>query len=341
MNTETKKTMIGGFVVTALFLCTAAVFVFGSGNVLKKTYDYVLFFEHAVKGLSIGAPVSFRGVTIGMVKDIKLIVDMEKMTTDIPVIIQVDPSRWNTTGHDELSSAEEKIQMLVSKGLRAKLDLQSFVTGKYMISLDFYPDEPATYKGAVPELIEIPTIQGKLDKLASSLENLPFDDLFHSIFTTVQGIEGLVNSDDAKALMPHMNQTVGSIKALAVTADHEMTKLGRQLGGTVAQYKTLAENTDGHIGGLAKDYGTLAQTLTSEIKPLSGDIRAAANQISEGVESARALIGKAEGIVDKDSPFMIELTQALKELSLAARSIRVWADYLERHPEALIRGKGK
>jgi paraquat-inducible protein B len=34
------------------------------------------------------------------------------------------------------------------------------------------------------------------------------------------------------------------------------------------------------------------------------------------------------------------LDQLLRELQIAARSIRVFADYLERHPEALITGKG-
>ena len=330
--------MIGGFVVTALLLCTAGVFVFGSGDFFKQTNSYVLFFEDSIKGLSKGAPVSFRGVEIGTVKDIRLLADLNKITTYIPVIIEIDPSRWDTTGTAELfKTEEERFEALIRKGLRAKLDLQSIVTGKHMISLDFYPDEPVQYKGVMPELTEIPTIRGKFNKLADSLQHMPFEELFNSILSTVHGIDRMVNSKEAADLLPNMDQTVDRVKALvddidkmvpayealAVNTDQEIMRLGRQLEGTVAEYKTLA------------------QTVTAEISPLSQDLREAAGNISEGVKDARTLIEKAEVVLDKDSPMMMDLTKTLKELSLAARSIRVWADYLERHPEAFIRGKGE
>jgi paraquat-inducible protein B len=330
--------MIGGFVVMALVLCTAAVFVFGSGDFFKQTNSYVLFFEDSIKGLSTGAPVSFRGVDIGTVKDIRLLADLNKITTHIPVIIEIDPSRWDTTGIDELFKTEkERFEALISKGLRAKLDLQSIVTGKYMVSLDFYPDEPVQYKGVMPDLTEIPTTRGKLNKLADSLQHLPFEELFNSILSTVQGLDRMVNSKEAAALLPNMNsiadrvnalvddidKMVPAYEALAVNTDQEVMRLGRQLEGTVAEYKTLA------------------QTVTAEIRPLSQDLRETAGNISQGIKNAKTLMKKADGVLDKGSPIMTDLTKTLKELSLAARSIRVWADYLERHPEAFIRGKGE
>lgn len=337
MNSETKKTMIGGFVITALLLCTAGVFVFGSGDFFKQTNSYVLFFEDSIKGLSKGAPVSFRGVDIGTVKEIQLLVDQNKMTTHIPVIIEIDPSRWDTTGTEKFKTEKERIKALISKGLRAKLDLQSIVTGKHMVSLDFYPDEPVQYKGVMPDLQEIPTIRGKLNKLVDSLQHMPFEKLFNSVLSAVHGIDRIVNSKEAQDLLPNMDQTVDQVKvlvddidkmvpaykALAVNTDQEIMSLGRQLEGTVAEYKILAK------------------TVTAEVRPLSQDLREAARNISEGVNSAKTLMEKAEVVLDKDSPMMTDLSKTLKELSLAARSIRIWADYLERHPEAFIRGKSE
>jgi paraquat-inducible protein B len=329
--------MIGGFVVTALVLCTAAVFVFGSGNFFKQTNSYVLFFEDSIKGLSKGAPVSFKGVDIGTVKDIRLLADLNNMTSQIPVIIEIDPSLWATTGTDQFKTKKDRFEILIRKGLRAKLDMQSIVTGKYMVSLDFYPDEPVQYKGAMPDLLEIPTIRGKFTKLADSLQHLPFEELFNSILSAVHGIDRIVNSKDAQALLPNMNsiadrmnalvndidRMVPAYEALAVNTDQEIMRLGRQLEGTVAEYKTLA------------------QTVTAEIRPLSQELRETAGNISQGVNSAKTLMEKAEVVLDKDSPMMTDLSKMLKELSLAARSIRVWADYLERHPEAFIRGKSE
>jgi paraquat-inducible protein B len=337
MNTEVKKTMIGGFVVTALILCTIAVFVFGSGDFFKKTNSYVLFFEDSIKGLSKGAPVSLSGVEVGFVKEIRLVADIDKMTTYVPVIIEVNPSSWTTVGTYDFKTEKEKIENLVRKGLRAKLELQSVVTGKYMISIDFYPDEPILYKQIMPDMLEIPTIRGKLNKMADSLGKLPFDELFSAILSAVESIDRIVSSQQTTELFSGLNKAIDKLdtllndvdrmlpvyEALASNTDQEVARLGRQLEETVAEYKTLAK------------------TMTAEIRPISADLHEVATNISQGVKNAQTLIETADEALDKDSPIMTELTQALKEMSLAARSIRVWADYLERHPEAFIRGKGE
>jgi paraquat-inducible protein B len=44
-------------------------------------------------------------------------------------------------------------------------------------------------------------------------------------------------------------------------------------------------------------------------------------------------------LINQDSPLMNNLVRTLDELAAAARSIRIMAEYLERHPEALLRGK--
>jgi paraquat-inducible protein B len=48
----------------------------------------------------------------------------------------------------------------------------------------------------------------------------------------------------------------------------------------------------------------------------------------------------ARGVLSQDSPLMVELETALKEISAMSRSIRQLTTYLDQHPEALIRGKG-
>ena len=65
------------------------------------------------------------------------------------------------------------------------------------------------------------------------------------------------------------------------------------------------------------------------------------------LDEVRSAIGTADRVlknsdatlVGKDAPAQQELRDALQEIARAARSLRVLTDYLERHPEALIRGK--
>jgi paraquat-inducible protein B len=64
-------------------------------------------------------------------------------------------------------------------------------------------------------------------------------------------------------------------------------------------------------------------------------------KLSGVLEQARVTLKSADSVVAQDSVLYLEIKRALRELSAAARSIRGMADYLERHPEALIKGKGR
>ena len=93
MSRKANKTVIGVFVIGALVLLMAAIVVFGSGELFKRTNKFVLYFDGSVKGLSIGAPVMFRGVSIGTVKDISLIYDAKAGTITLPVIVEIEQDR--------------------------------------------------------------------------------------------------------------------------------------------------------------------------------------------------------------------------------------------------------
>jgi paraquat-inducible protein B len=74
----------------------------------------------------------------------------------------------------------------------------------------------------------------------------------------------------------------------------------------------------------------MAQDLNKDLVP----------QFSATLEQARIALESADNLVARDSVLNQEIRRTLRELSAAARSIRGMADYLERHPEALIKGKG-
>ena len=97
MSKRANKTVIGLFVVGALVLLIVSIVAFGSGDLFKKTNKFVLYFDGSVKGLSIGAPVMFRGVSIGTVKDISLIYDSKAGTIMLPVIVEIEQGRIKGT----------------------------------------------------------------------------------------------------------------------------------------------------------------------------------------------------------------------------------------------------
>ena len=117
MSKKVNKTVIGVFVVGALVLLMMAIVVFGSGELFKKTNKFVLYFDGSVKGLAIGAPVMFRGVSIGTVKDISLIYDAKAGTITLPVIVEIEQDRIKgAPSFGELDGARKMIAL----GLRGE-----------------------------------------------------------------------------------------------------------------------------------------------------------------------------------------------------------------------------
>jgi paraquat-inducible protein B len=72
---------------------------------------------------------------------------------------------------------------------------------------------------------------------------------------------------------------------------------------------------------------------------IGDDMTHAIASLDKTLVQAEGTLKSVESLVAKDSPLSQELQESLHELSDAARSLRVLADYLERHPEALLRGK--
>ena len=97
MAKQVSKTVIGGFVISAIVLLVIGIVIFGGGKFFTKTFKYVLFFDRSIKGLNVGAPVVFRGVEIGSVNSVAIRADAETLKVDIPVVIEVEPERFQTT----------------------------------------------------------------------------------------------------------------------------------------------------------------------------------------------------------------------------------------------------
>lgn len=93
MAKQANKTVIGLFVVGAIILLVVALVVLGSGRFFKETHPYVAFFDGSVKGLSMGAPVMFRGVRIGKVEDFAVYYKRAKNKFKIPVLITLYPKK--------------------------------------------------------------------------------------------------------------------------------------------------------------------------------------------------------------------------------------------------------
>jgi paraquat-inducible protein B len=253
---------------------------------ITEVITYTLKFTDTVRGLSIGAPVEYRGIRVGTVKNIMLGEDPEHEGVVSPVvIIGIEPQR--TMGYRDVDDSEvtrqvakkieaepqQRIESLVRKGLRARLQTGSLVTGPLFVDLDIFPDaEPATVieGGLYPE---IPT-------LPSSLQGM----------------------------IANVNRILNKIEQ-------------SDLEGTLTNLNALMVSTNSLVSAFERDAPGLLKDLDATL------------QAANGVLTELQATASADGEIGN------QLRDALKEIGAAARSIRVMAEYLERHPEAMLKGK--
>jgi paraquat-inducible protein B len=329
MSKPVNKTLIGAFVLGAAVLVVAALMVFGSGKFFTKKNTYVLFFDGSVKGLNVGSPVMFRGVKIGEVTNIKLLYDPEKLSAFIPVYVEIDPENFTLPAKGERTIFEKirryaYLKPLIEKGLKAQLQTQSFVTGQLMINVDFYPDKPIRLVGLDKTYPEVPTIPTALQEVAKTLENLPLREIITKLELAMDGIQKIVNSPDTQEGIASLGPTLKDTRKLVQNVDARISPL----------LESLTKTSDS-----AKDALVEAKHVISEIELHTKEL---AQSTKNTIMASEAALKQAEDTLSTfsaDSILVYELNNTLSEMSGAARSMRFFSEYLERHPEALLRGK--
>jgi phospholipid/cholesterol/gamma-HCH transport system substrate-binding protein len=324
LRKRASRTVIGIFVVSALALVVAGVLIFGSGDFLKDRYKFILFFQDSVKGLNVGAPVVFLGVQVGEVKDISVIQDPSKSSFYIQVIVELTSGKIKQSLTKVTSAPKETYEycnQLIKQGLRAELGLQSVVTGQLQIELDFYPKEKAIFVGENGQFQEIPTIPSKFEKLTKTLENLPLKEIVDKVSSSLNRIDALLES-------PEIIETLQSTKLAMKDARKVFYNINKQVPPLLNKLDVVLES-----------YGALAQNVDQQVAPLSFKVDELVKTVNEASKQADRTLKTIENVVGENSITTVELTETLKEFSSAARSIRNLADYLNRHPETIVRGR--
>jgi len=348
MSKLANKSLIGAFVIGAIALAVIAVIIFGSGKFLRKTQKYVMFFQGSVKGLSIGSPVIFRGVRIGEVTDISIRIQQADLAFYIPVIVEVHVDKVNTTGMRV--KPYEFYQALIDKGMRAQLQSQSFVTGQLAVALDFFPDKPAKFVGLDKRYREIPTVPTTLEDLAKTLQDLHLEELVERVKSAVAGIDRVVNSPEIPKMLQSLSQRVEETGLLVRNVDSQLGPLISSLDGTVKDVQKFVQHVDARIDPvLSRVEGVLqavenvtqndVQKLVRDVNQLVPEVSKILGTLQGTLEETKTTISSIEGTAGPNSVLVYKLTETLEEVSNTARSLRNLTDYLQQHPEALIRGK--
>lgn len=354
MSKKANPTAIGAFVVAAVALAACGILIFGSGRFLAKRMEHVMFFEGSLSGLSVGAPVQFNGVKIGSVTNILISYSRKHREVKIPVFIEIDPGRIDLKNGDASAPPGHDLDILIKKGLRAQLKPQSLVTGQLLIEMAFHPDSEQIDVERYHDYAVIPTIPSDIDLFIKTVEELPIKEIAQNISHAAEGIDKLINGPELyeaitaftrafnsfEELAGHLNETLPQITAGITGATDSASKLLGDLDDRVGPVASAIERAAGDAAKLARDGQTLVRDVDAGIRPILSTIRDVSGEAGNLLRQAESTLSTIERQLDDDSPLLFELSETFKELSAASRSIRIMADYIERHPEALLKGKG-
>jgi paraquat-inducible protein B len=370
MARKVSPTLIGGFVLGALALAVGAVLVLAGRHWFTRPATCVMAFDSSVAGLSVGAPVQFRGVPLGRVSDIQF----RYGRSQIVVVTEIEPSRIQglnpKSAPAEVASA---VRAAVDRdGLRAQLQLQSLITGQLYVGLELYPGTRATPTGTDPNQCEIPTIpttlaqaQDKMEKLVTQLEQLPLKQTLEAATRAADAIQTIAASPEIPRVLHAAEGTMQEAQVLVrglnanldpVIGDLRMTldQARRTIEGVGGDLQRLVQNVDSRVGPLAESVVAAADSTQLLMRDgqrtlarLDGEIAPTADALRQTAEAARAALQRAESVLDQatgllsgDSPMGYQVAEALDELTRTARTLRGLGEELERQPNMLLFGRG-
>ncbi|MDN7351501.1 MlaD family protein [Acetobacter senegalensis] len=310
-----RKTLIGAFVIGGGLLGLAIIMLFGHMRFFTPSREAAVVFQNSITGLAVGAPVNFRGVKVGSVKSITLRFDPLDHKAYIPVVLTLEPDQIHVV-RDVPGDTKVRVQDMIANGLRAELNLQSFVTGQSNIELDFDKSAPAVLHPRITDLPEIPARLSTMEKLKDTLGQLPVKDIAHHADDTLRSIQSLSDklNDDLPPLIASMKVTTDRSHDTVQAATQAIRDLQNKLDITLSKMDTLLE------------------TGTTQLSGRGADIHAT-------MLSATKALDSLQGIISPRSADRANLDAALRDIASAAASLRGFASDVERNPQLLLMGR--
>lgn len=180
----------------------------------------ILYFEESLRGLSDGAPVEFRGVRLGTVRDYRLEFNPDTLEYRMPVLIEFEPQRMAQYRDSEPTDEKEdriELEKLIAIGLRARLETDSLITGAKYVELDILPKTKAEFFGETGGLIEIPTVPSELNKIASSAS-----ELLSKMSKAVDGAQKVTNAPELMAAIRNLNKTMVAVERFTANLNQDL-----------------------------------------------------------------------------------------------------------------------
>ncbi len=324
MSKRVNTTSIGLFIVVGVALGVIGLLLFSSSKLFSRTEEMIAYFDHSLNGLEVGAPVKYRGVTLGSVKRIMVRYNQAPNDFALPVILEVDQTLLRKRLGDESVDVFTRgaVERSVRKGLRATLQTNSLLTGVLFVGLDFQPHSPPPVFHELQKIyVEVPSEPTDVQQLMNNLASLDLKSVEKNLNALLININTSVNSLHLAEIHDDIIKVLGSVDRLVSSPDLKNDLIA--IHTTLDQYRLLGGKLNNRIDPLADD---VTKTLAEADRALV--------QVHGAAQNVRIQLAP-------DAPLPNDLDQTLRQLSEAVQSLSSFLDFLKQHPNALITGREK
>jgi len=336
MSTPISARMIGLFTIGATVILVSGILVFGSGNFAKHEYPVQMVFTADVKGLNVGAPITYRGVRVGEVTSIDF--HLKKPGADIVIIVsgKLVPQQSDSLRNNK--EMEEFLSQQIEKGLKAQLVSKSILTGLVEVQLDYFPDLPGHVFISPNTPRSIPTVQTDYEiitdtvkSLATQLGDIPLRTMINDLGVLIAEIRKLVTHEDLRRSMSNFAEMVEHLNSFAAKLDSQNELLLSQILETSKALQKMSADVSAVSRRSGEVLGTGEQVLNNGADALK--------KFKQTLGLADATLQSYQKLVEPGSEVSVSLIQALRSLERASEQVRQLAETLERNPESLFTGK--
>lgn len=323
MSIRANPTAIGFFLIGAVVLSVVGAVVLAGSTWFQHRTTFASYFQESVNGLAVGAPVKFQGAPVGTVTKILIQIDERDKTFQVPVEYEIDLTKLRSQlgTYVDLSQARV-LERQIADGLRAQLQMESFVTGMLYLELSYRTDaKPPELEPRETKWPEIPTTPSLMAALGTGAGSVVAD-VVRVLFRVNEMLEAI----DVREINTAVVATAKSVQRLVDAP--EIRAALKELPTVTAQLVRTMARVD-----------TLAGTTTAAIEPMSADLKAATKEMNAVMQSLRKTLDETHGLLSTDSDIGYGLSAALTSMKDATTSLRLLVSALEQNPDMLLRGK--
>jgi paraquat-inducible protein B len=321
MSQKPNPTAIGLFIVVGVALGVIGLLLFSSSKMFSRTREVVIYFNGSLNGLKEGAPVKYRGVTIGSVKSVMIFWNQATNDYAMPVLIELEEKLIRERVGTPIETFTDKaLAQRIDEGMRASLQAESLVTGVLYVEMRLNPNAPPpVFHQLQPVYQEMPSEPTQIQAMMENLASLDIKGISTNINNLIVRVDHLVEGMHMGEISAGVTNTLGSLNRLLASPD--ITNSLAAVQPTLDQYRLLAEKLNGRVD-------PLAESVT--------------NSLAEANRTLVQLRGVAENLrntLRPDAPLQHDLDQMLRQLAGTAESISTLVEFLKQHPNALITGR--